>query len=289
MATDGSKEATTAICAASHLLTATDREVHLLCVAPEVRAPKTGRIAAGTHQQRVAAETHRILRQAKQILAEEGIDAQIRCRTGSPANVILTEAREYDITVIGARGCNERSDVGLGPVASRLVEHATGCVLIGKELREDRGIRILVAVDGSASSQHALGVLNSFFDLESAEVNLLHVLETLWLPQDEELSENSAPASMETDQLLQELRREAVELLAEARARISEHHPGVTSSIREGIPGNEILSEADRGEYDLVVVGASGATDLKHSMLGSVSTKVAWNAACSVLVVRIPE
>jgi nucleotide-binding universal stress UspA family protein len=89
--------------------------------------------------------------------------------------------------------------------------------------------------------------------------------------------------------LTYQLRRDADQLVNEARARILGLHPGVTSSVREGNPANEILSEADQGEYDLVVVGASAAADLKHSILGSVSSKVAWNAPCSVLVVRVPE
>jgi nucleotide-binding universal stress UspA family protein len=36
-------------------------------------------------------------------------------------------------------------------------------------------------------------------------------------------------------------------------------------------------------------VGANEAADMKHSVLGSVSSKVAWNAPCSVLIVRVPE
>jgi nucleotide-binding universal stress UspA family protein len=49
------------------------------------------------------------------------------------------------------------------------------------------------------------------------------------------------------------------------------------------------LSEAERSQYDLVVVGASGARDLKHRMLGSVSARVAWDANCSVLIAKGSE
>jgi nucleotide-binding universal stress UspA family protein len=63
----------------------------------------------------------------------------------------------------------------------------------------------------------------------------------------------------------------------------------ISTRVDEGNPANEILSEADRGQYDLVVVGATGSRDLKHSMLGSVSARIAWNAPCSVLIVREPE
>ena len=39
--------------------------------------------------------------------------------------------------------------------------------------------------------------------------------------------------------------------------------------IEEGIPGNELLREAEIGDYDLAIIGATGVSDLKHTMLGS--------------------
>jgi len=268
--------------AACRLLAPEDRKVHVLYVAPQAHAPKSGRISHGSYQRVVAEETKRVLAEAKQILTEEGVDGLTLSETGSPAGIIMHEAAEYDLTVIGAKGRETRAEIGLGPVASRLVEHATGCVLVGREPPSEKGMRILVPVDGSDSANDALDTLNSFFDLESADITLLHVIETMWLPQDPD----EEPA---TSEFSKELRREAEQLLAEARTRVLEHHPGVTTLVRGGTPANEILSEADQGEYDLVVVGAGGATDMKHSILGSVSTKIAWNAPCSVLVVRVPE
>ena len=226
----------------------------------------------------------RILQEAKRILTEEGVTASTICRTGSPARVILHEAKNYDIAVLGAKGRGEHSEGGLGPVASRLVEHASGCVLIGRTPPRDRQPRILVPVDGSDGSEQALDMLASFFDLESADVTLLHVLETLWLPEDE----NEEPVEG-ADRVQLQLRLEGEALLAQARGKVLPRHSGVTTLIREGIPANEILSAADEGDYDLIVVGATEASDMKHRVLGSVSSKVVWNAPCSVLLVRVPE
>ena len=259
----------------------------MLYVQPQPRAPKSGKITKREYQHRLAAETKRVLEEAKKALLEEGIDALTLCESGSPARIIMQEAEDYDLTVLGAKGRDVRSEVGLGPVASRLVEHATGCVLIGRQPPGDRQPRILVPLDGSDGSQKALDALATYFDLESAEITLLHVLETLWLPSGDE--DEAISDVEENDQVTIELRREAEQLLTQAQMRILPQHPGVTTSTREGIPANEILAEADQGDYDLVVVGATGATDMKHSVLGSVSSKVAWNAPCSVLVVRIPE
>ncbi len=276
LTTDGSNESKDAIRTASRLLARQDRETDVLYVVPETARPEL--------QDRVARRTKQILQEARRILREEGIIASTLCRTGSPARVILHEAKNYDITVLGAKGCDEHSPGGLGPVASRLAEHASGCVLIGRAPPRDRQARILVPVDGSDGSEQALDKLASFFDLESADVTLLHVLQTLWLPEDE----NDVPQEG-ADQVKLELRLEADALLAQARAKILPMHSGVTSLVREGIPANEILNAADQGDYDLVVVGATDATDMKHQVLGSVANKVAWNASCSVLLVRVPE
>lgn len=288
LATDGSPEAGLALRAASRLLARAGSQMHLLHVSTEPRFPKLSPLAKQALHHRLAAETRRILEQAKAIMTEEGVDALTLCESGSPARVIMRESEDYDITVIGAKGSNVRAEVGLGPVASRLVEHASGCVLVGREPPSDKQVRILVPVDGSDGSNQALDALTSYFDLESADITLLHVIEKLWLPPEQE-EEPSDPESKQTTQFLLEMRREAEQLLMDARIRFLEQHSGVTTSIREGVPANEILSEADQGDYDLVVVGASAATDMKHSVLGSVSSKVAWNAPCSVLIVRLPE
>jgi nucleotide-binding universal stress UspA family protein len=276
LTTDGSKESCDAIRAGVRLLGPQDRDLDLLYVAPATSRPGA--------EERLSRQTKRILQDAQRILMEEGSSASANCRTGSPARVILHESKNYDVTVLGAKGRDDRSQGGLGPVASRLVEHADGCVLIGRTPPQDRQPRILVPVDGSDVSEQALDMLSTFFDLESADVTLLHVIESLWLPEDE----NGEPQEG-ADQVALQLRLQAEELLARARTRIVSYHPGVSTLVREGVPANEILSAADQGDYDLVVAGATSASDLKHQVLGSVSSKVAWNAPCSVLLVRVPE
>lgn len=66
LTSDGSKEATAALRAASRLLADTDRRMDVLYVAPEPRAPKSGKIAREALQHRLAEETRRVLEQAKQ-------------------------------------------------------------------------------------------------------------------------------------------------------------------------------------------------------------------------------
>ena len=56
----------------------------------------------------------------------------------------------------------------------------------------------------------------------------------------------------------------------------------VDTLVCHGIPVDQILSEANTGDYDLPVLAATGEMNVKHRVPGSVSGKVAWHAPCSV-------
>src|SRR5262249_26066179 len=160
--------ALTAVRVAAGILADTDRQVGLLYVAPESPLAKSAASAGHEYADRLTRDTARILRRTRHTLPAEGIDAPPRCRSGPTGTILLEEAEKYDFTVVGAKGRETRSDVGLGPVASRLVEHAAGCVLVGRELRGEKGIRVLVPVDGSGASDQALAAVSSMIDLPSA-------------------------------------------------------------------------------------------------------------------------
>lgn len=246
------------------------------------------------YHRRILPETRRILERAQKTLCAEGAgEIHLIFETGSPARVIADLAADYDLTVIGAKGREDRSrGGGLGPVASAVVNHASGAIYIGRAIRADRGARILVALDGSAASLQALETLTSLFELDSAEVTLMHVVESPWLhlgPLDEGVAgpeEASDETEMSEELFLGELRSEAEQLIEKARDQLLAEHSAVSTMVEQGNPATQLLSQADIGEYDLVVVGGTGAVDLKHKILGSVSAQIVWNAPCSVLLVK---
>lgn len=53
-----------------------------------------------------------------------------------------------------------------------------------------------------------------------------------------------------------------------------------------GDAAEEIMSFADQEEIDVIVIGSSGSGRVKRALTGSVSTKVALHAHCSVYIVR---
>jgi len=294
MATDGSQDATTALRTATRLLRKSDNEIHVLCIAPEFYesgTQKNEERVRDEYKKRIARETETILERARETLLAEGVTAKTRAETGSPAKVIVRLADDYNVTVLGAISQYDTTRPGIGSVASRVVEHAPGIVLVCREPRGGSSLRILLCVDSSRASQQALSALITYLNTESAEVTLMHVVETPWvnlgLEQDwfDQGGETREQMSSEI-RLEEELQSEANEIIEDAAEQLTRHGLDVTTVIAEGNPATEILGQAEQGEYDLIVLGASGATDMKHRMLGSVSAKVTGQAPCSVAVVK---
>ena len=301
IATDGSQEATTALRTASRLLRNKGNEAFVLCVAPEFSGPTSGEGSGAkreqvrlAYQRRIVKQTESILNSARQILVAEGIAASTITEFGSPAKTILRLSAECDVTVVGATGKLDRSKLGIGPVASRVVEHGTGTVLVARELTSESNWRVLLTVDGSASSRQALRAITRYFNADSLEVTVMHVVETPWVHfgLDRKLFTYPGDAFDRLDpeiQLELEMEREAGSIVEAAQEQLDGYVLGLKSIIREGNPGTEILGEAETGDYDLIVLGAAGSSDFKHQMLGSVSAKVASQAPCSVAVVKFEE
>jgi nucleotide-binding universal stress UspA family protein len=291
VATDGSAMAMNAMRSAARILSPEDRHLDLLCVMPPWnKRDETARKAR--YEERLSRETATILERAKETLRPDAQDIRRITDKGSPAAVIAARTVDYDLTVLGAVGSGFKRETGLGPVASRVVEHALGPVLVGRAMRSDEGVRILAAVDGSAASLRAVTAVAELCDLTSGEMCLMYVAETPWLQLeldgDWATSSEEEMESSEAGGLEKEFVREGDELIEDARRLFRHHNLLVNTRVEEGNPANEILAEAERGQYDLVVVGATGNRDLKHRMLGSVSSRIAWEAPCSVLIAYEP-
>lgn len=296
MTTDGSAETLMALRTASRLLRKKDCEATVLCVAPEFYPPKgetTGKrhkVLQEEYRRRVQQETKQIAKKTQAALREEGIESEAITEFGSPAEVIIRLSDGYDVVVVGATGRREHSSYGLGPVASRVVQQASGTILAVRGEFSANRLRILVGVDGSRASQRAIESLIANFNLDEAEITLMHVKETPWIHVGLQREWFAYPEDAGNADVArnwnQDLHVEANELIEEARDQFANLPITVVTNVGEGNPGTEMLGEADSVDYDLIIVGATGVSDVKHNLLGSVSTKIAWYAPCSVAVVR---
>ncbi len=74
--------------------------------------------------------------------------------------------------------------------------------------------------------------------------------------------------------------------LKEAAARLKEMGVDATTIEAVGHPAESIVDEAERGGFDLIVVGSRGHHGVSRFLIGSTSSRVVAHAQCDVLVVR---
>jgi nucleotide-binding universal stress UspA family protein len=297
MATDGSRDATAAMISATRLLRKEELQADVLFIAPEL-ALHAGAAVAGarrrthaSYRQQIRKEGEQVARRAQRTLHREGLNATPIVEFGSPADQIIRLASDYDVVVVGAHGRYERRQPGLGPVSSLVAQNSPRTVMIGRELANESNYRVLVALDGSNASFNALAALGVWFDVSSMDVTLMHVVETPWARlRIQEPGEEAAiePTELEDYQreLERELRLDSQTTIDRGLRQLEKWGVPATTVVEEGAPALELTSHAEAGNYDLIIVGATGLSDVKHALLGSVSLKLAWDSPCSVLVAR---
>lgn len=74
-------------------------------------------------------------RRAEMILAQMGIEAQLKVRVGPPSQEIIAEAKDHDIVVMGASGSSAVRKFFLGSVPLKVMEYGACPVLIVREKR----------------------------------------------------------------------------------------------------------------------------------------------------------
>ena len=92
--------------------------------------------------------------------------------------------------------------------------------------------------------------------------------------------EETLPELLQTDTPLSQHLKWGAEYLLQAQV-------SAELKLRRGIVSDEVLAEAQDGQYDLILVGARAEYNVLSSLLmGQVAPKIIDNAPCSVLVVR---
>jgi nucleotide-binding universal stress UspA family protein len=146
--------------------------------------------------------------------------------------------------------------------------------------------RILVAVDGSANSAHALQHAAGLAKGLSASLRLIHVVDMGLMPYGPELG-------VDIDTLL-ESRYAAVEkLLADARDSVKQTGLEVETQLLDTVKptvhvATTIAEAAVSWPADLVVLGTHGRRGMERWLLGSVAEGVARRSTVPVLLVPMP-
>ena len=136
---------------------------------------------------------------------------------------------------------------------------------------------ILVGLDGSEAGQHALREALRLAALTGGHVHALSVKES------HAAYAGTVGEADEEDRFVDHYFRR---VHAEARRVADGKQVPITFEIVSGHAADRIVERAREGNFDLVVLGHTGHSRLRHFLLGSTADRVTEHAPCPVLVVR---
>ena len=150
--------------------------------------------------------------------------------------------------------------------------------------------KILVPIDGSEPAEKALNAALDLAEKYGATIEILNVFSryryAAILSNEYELDSNTFPMWATT--YLDEVRGHQEKLLTEALKKAKDAKPNLTVSTKlvEGSVTDSIIIEAEKGHFDIIVMGHRGLGGLTKLLLGSISDRVVDHAKCSVLIVK---
>ncbi len=199
---------------------------------------------------------------------------------GGASEVLLQEATEAELLVVGSRGLGEFRDLAMGSVSAHVATHAPCPVVVvpPRWESEQTAGRVVVGVDGSELSLDAIEF--AFEAAQAREVPLTAVM--AWHDPVSAGPDDPLPVVYDLDALEQE----STALLAESVAGHRDKYPDVPvhQELAHGRP-DDVLVAAGR-TAQLLVVGSRGRGAFRGLLLGSTSRALVHHAPCPVAVVR---
>ena len=146
--------------------------------------------------------------------------------------------------------------------------------------------KILLPTDGSEHSLKAARYTVEIAKRRGSTVTLLHVLEVAIVDGPLDLGKDLgfARITVEDEKKIKERALKVMERTKEIFDKAS--IPIELKYVCCGKPAESIVNLAEKGNFNLIVIGHRGVRGAKHALLGSVAEKVCRNAPCPVLVVR---
>jgi len=150
--------------------------------------------------------------------------------------------------------------------------------------------KILLAVDDSSQSEKAAEKAGELVVALEAEVTILTVVDAVII--------NSSPESVQSQFALEELMVEKKSEVKEKGNKILNKTENIIKSFQKekeikinkllssGSPAEYICEEAEKNDYDLIIMASTGEGGVKRFLLGSTSDRVVRHAETSVMIVK---
>ena len=137
-------------------------------------------------------------------------------------------------------------------------------------------MKVLVATDGSEHSMKAVQRGLELAETQQAQVTLMSVAYYVadymegMPPNIQDKLEDEARAALKKSKALFDAKNIPVETVLEAGL----------------VPANLIITKAQEGKFDRIIIGSTGMNALERILMGSTASKVVAHAPCEVTVVR---
>lgn len=141
--------------------------------------------------------------------------------------------------------------------------------------------RILIPVDGSPTSDRALGEALALARQQNAQLQLLHVIEEIHFVDIE--------SSINYAELQETMRSSGNKVLTQAQTAVQQAGMTAETKLLEASGkrvASVIVAEAERWPANLIVIGTHGRTGFSRLLFGSVAEGVVRTAPVPVLLIR---
>jgi nucleotide-binding universal stress UspA family protein len=153
-----------------------------------------------------------------------------------------------------------------------------------------KGMKIIIAYDGSEPSRHALNQGANLAHLTDSDVIILTVVPRTLIPvfPNEETGAATLTPVYEAADYHEKMKEVYTKSLEEAAKYIDETYPGlkVETKLLEGRPSSTIVEEAENDSVDLIVIGSRGMGGIPGWILGSTSRKVVESCTVPILLIK---
>ena len=202
---------------------------------------------------------------------------------GDPNQQILAAAKKLDceLLVMGAHRKSVLRDIFVGTTVERVLRSGQLPVLVVNQPAGGQYRDLLIALDTSPASAHAVAVANDLGMLEGAVRRGVYAFS----PLAKGMMQYSGVSEERIDEFVGTESRQAVDELKKflrdehLEERIDEQLVAV------GLPGNVLQRMVDKHRPDLLVMGTRGMGGVKRALIGSVADYALRELDCDILVV----
>lgn len=216
-----------------------------------------------------------ILDEAGKRCADAGVTGELSLLEGQPADALLSASAGADQLVVGDHRDGSSRWPRLGSVSSAVSRRAVVPTTVVRGDSASRHGRVVVGVDGSITSEHALRRAAVEADARGAELVAL----VAWQLREPALIDLQLPPVPSVEEVSAQARGRLTEVVR----RVLPGRTDVQVRVEHDAPATALMSAA--ASADLLVVGTRGLGGFSRMLLGSVSSPCVHRAPCPVQVV----